>query len=338
MNDEKKIKIICVTPVKNEAWILDRFIQCASLWADHIIIADQNSEDGSQDIARKYPKVTLIENPSPVYDEGARQQLLLAAARQIPGDRLIIALDADEFLTANWSASPEWQTVLQAPPGTILRFQWFNVLPGCTSGWIPSAKLPLGFIDDGSYHSGQKIHSTRIPLPEQAPSIVLQDIKVLHYQYTNWERMESKHRWYQCWERINNPTKRPIQIYRQYRHMYSVVPSSALAMQSEWLAGYTEAGIDMTSFYQAPFYYWDQELLDLFSKYGVNKFRKLDIWQINWQEMYQKTEYKSLEPIPLFDPRNLFDKLIHQWLFNTQQHSLRWRIRLIQNLLRIFGW
>src|SRR5437667_3161139 len=94
--------IICLTPVKNEAWILDRFLQCASLWADHIIVADQCSEDESREIVGRHPKVILIENPSPVYDEGARQKLLLEAARRIPGKRLLIALDADEMLTANW--------------------------------------------------------------------------------------------------------------------------------------------------------------------------------------------------------------------------------------------
>ena len=29
-------KIICLTPVKNEEWILRRFLRLASLWADHI--------------------------------------------------------------------------------------------------------------------------------------------------------------------------------------------------------------------------------------------------------------------------------------------------------------
>ena len=55
-------KIICLTPVLNEAWILDRFIRCASLWADHIIIADQGSTDGSREIAQRYDKVIFIDN------------------------------------------------------------------------------------------------------------------------------------------------------------------------------------------------------------------------------------------------------------------------------------
>src|ERR1041384_653068 len=82
--------IICLTPVKNEAWILDRFIQCASVWADHIVIADQGSTDGSREIASKYRKVTLIDNSSPTYNESERQKTLLSAARRFPGPRLLI--------------------------------------------------------------------------------------------------------------------------------------------------------------------------------------------------------------------------------------------------------
>jgi hypothetical protein len=103
-------KLICLTPVLNEAWILERFLKCTSLWADHIIIADQRSTDGSREIARRCPKVTLIDNRSEVFNEPERQQMLLAEARRIPGAKILLALDADEFLTANFLTSPEWET------------------------------------------------------------------------------------------------------------------------------------------------------------------------------------------------------------------------------------
>jgi glycosyltransferase involved in cell wall biosynthesis len=100
--------VICLTPVKNEAWVLERFLRCASVWADYIIIADQKSTDGSQEIARQFKKVILIENPSPTYNEFAREELLIEAARNISGPRLLVALDADEALTANFMNSVEW--------------------------------------------------------------------------------------------------------------------------------------------------------------------------------------------------------------------------------------
>ena len=114
MTEAPSPTLICMTPVKNEAWILDRFLQCASTWAEHIIVADQQSTDGTREIAESYDTVTLIENDTPAYDEAGRQQLLIDAAREIPvdGKRILIALDADEFLTANWMSHPEWQRSL----------------------------------------------------------------------------------------------------------------------------------------------------------------------------------------------------------------------------------
>jgi len=81
--------IICLTPVKNESWILEKFLKCASLWADHIIVADQNSQDNSREIAAKFPKVHIINNPSQ-FHEGERQALLLREARKIEGPKLLM--------------------------------------------------------------------------------------------------------------------------------------------------------------------------------------------------------------------------------------------------------
>src|SRR5437660_66806 len=75
-DDSQRATVICVTPVRNEEWILERFLLCASLWADYIIVADQGSDDDTPRIAASHPKVTLIENSSPAYDEAARQKLL----------------------------------------------------------------------------------------------------------------------------------------------------------------------------------------------------------------------------------------------------------------------
>src|SRR4051795_11203104 len=130
-NDKRQV--VCVTPVKNEGWFLERFLRATELWADRIIVADQGSTDETRAIAARFPKVTLVENPRADYDEGARQRLLIAAAREVPGPKVVIALDADEVLTPTWTESQEWRDALAAPPGTALAFDWVNVLPGWES-------------------------------------------------------------------------------------------------------------------------------------------------------------------------------------------------------------
>ena len=155
---------IVVTPVRNETWILDRFLRCASLWADHIVIADQGSTDGSREIAARHPKVTLVDNPGAAYDEGARQRLLLEAARGFPGPRLIFALDADEILTATWAESAAFRDLADAAPGTVVAMRWANVLPGVHSCWLPEEGIVFGYVDDGADHPGERIHSVRLPV------------------------------------------------------------------------------------------------------------------------------------------------------------------------------
>ena len=337
MSSNSSPTLICLTPVKNEAWILDRFLQCASTWADHIIVADQHSDDGSRAIARSYGKVTLIDNDHPGYDERARQKLLIDAARDVPvdGKRILMALDADEILTANWMESPEWDRLLAAPPGTVLRFQWANVTPSIKEGWVPEKKIPFGFVDDGSPHKGYKIHSPRVPVPEGAPSLVFEDIHVLHYQYANWPRMKSKQRWYQCYERLEHPDKRPITIYRQYHHM-DAARQNAEPLPQEWFAGYENRGIDMTTVPKKEYYYWDEQLVKLFQEHGTNPFQRLDVWNVDWSALGEKKGIRVNGRMQ--DPRTRFDRSVHQWLAQSQSSRNSLHVRIIQKILQLAGW
>ena len=334
--------VICLTPVKNEAWILDRFLKCASLWADHIIIADQFSDDGSREIAQKYSKVILINNPMTNYNEYEMRSLLFDEARKVPGPRLLIALDADEMLTANFLESPEWHKILNAKPGTVIGFRLVNIKPDLTSYWSPKKEFLFGFMDDGSEYKGSKIHTYRIPIPDTSSIIMLNEIKVLHYQYTDWDRMESKHRWYQCWERLNNPKRRPIDIYRQYHHMYAIASNEIQKLQPEWFSGYEQLGIDMLSVNRSEFYRWDKEVLDYFNEYGTAKFRREVVWDVNWLEITRKIDDKY-SGTAIYDPRNNTEKYIHSWLTKTQPYASKigikfLGIKLIDLSLRAFGW
>jgi Glycosyl transferase family 2 len=330
-----KTSIICLTPIKNESWILDRFLQCASVWADYIIVADQLSVDNSREIACRYPKVILIENNSASFNEPERQKLLIEAARKIPGKRLLIALDADEVLSANFLTSPEWQTVISAKPGTVINFQWANLRPDCKSYWN-SSYHSLGFMDDGSQHLGKLIHSPRLPIPENAPVIILNDVRVLHYQYTDWERMKSKHRWYQCFERVNRPNRRAIDIYRQYHHMYAIPQHDILPLPERWISSYIEQGIDMTSVMRDELFWWDQQVLELFEKYDAHSFKREAIWDVDWSALAARQK-RDGESYTYADPRNRFEKYIHGWLKKTQvQPSCL--TTLVDKILASVGW
>jgi len=343
----EKPKIICLTPVKNEAWILERFLKCASIWADHIIVADQGSDDGSREIAQRFPKVLLIENKAKEFNEPERQKLLIEAARRIPGQKLLIAIDADEFLTANFRESLEWELVLRAVPGTVIKFQWACVLPDRKSYYLFPAEFPLGFMDDGTDHNGRIIHSPRLPLPENTARICLNGIKVLHLSTIDWRRFTSKIRWYEAWEfLLQRWDKRLVQLYRLYHTSFYIPKDKMVDLPSEWTDGYGP-DINILDVPTEPFYRWDREMIRLFREHGTKKFRKLAVWDVDWNAMYRLI-YQSEPSDPINDPRSRFDRWVHSRLEKTQPFYShfppcrsrigRYSERVFQKVVSLAGW
>jgi glycosyltransferase involved in cell wall biosynthesis len=319
-------KIICLTPVKNEAWILERFLRLASLWADHIIIADQFSTDGSQDIARRFEKVILVNNTSEAFNEPGRQKLLIDEARKIEGPKLLITLDADECFTPNYATSTEWQTMLNAKPGTIFKFQMVHFQPDLRSMRY-DIHYNWGYMDDGADHIGQKIHSTRIPLPKGNPAIALNEIKIIHFQFTDWERMKSKHRWYMCYERINFPKRSSITIYRMYHQMYSFPKDHYAPIPQKWFEDYGKLGIDISSVYCEGKLFWDREILNLFDQYGTAYFKREAIWDVDWVDKARM--YGKANPEVYKDPRSKWYRKIQTYLSKTQPQKNKFQVKQV---------
>lgn len=323
--------IICLTPVKNEAWILDHFLHATSLWADYIIIADQMSTDGSREIALRYSKVILIDNIAEEFNEPERQSLLINEARKISGSKLLITLDADEIFTPNCMNTLDWSLMLNSSPGTVFNFQWVNLCSGLEKYW-DSCFFSGAFMDDGYKHdNNKKIHSTRIPYPEYSPSVNIINFRVMHFQYINWDRMQSKHRWYQCFEMITFPNKSPLDIFRTYHHMYTLKKENFHDIPSAWINEYLKLGINLIQIPDDEKYWWDEKVLDYFDQLGTSYFRKLAIWDVDWSLIAQRWNHK---PISYQDPRFSTDKMIHYFLMKTQKHQQKFIVRKISTLFK----
>jgi hypothetical protein len=328
-------RIVCLTAIRNEAWILEKFLACASLWADQIIIVDQCSSDGSREIAKRFPKVTLIENNSPVFDEPQQRRLLLEAGRRLPGPSTFVILDADEFLSGNFAASEEWQRLITAAPGTVFRFNWANILPGFERGWV-IAILPAACVDEGRQFVGLPLHSPRLPLPEDGRYVDLREIKILHYQYTDWARMKSKQCWYQCYEYVLYPEKKTLTVYRNYHRMdlFARRKKFTQPLPSQWFSWYEQQGIDMKQVGRSD-YWWDEDVVRMMQQYGTVRFRRAAIWSRDWDRV--RKQYFPDDAHRLTDPRGVGLKILHTYLRLSQPWSRSWLVRTADRILRRAG-
>ncbi len=293
-------KIVVLTPVKNEAWILDRFLSVTSQFADLIIIADQNSTDGSWEIYKHYPKVHVIENKDQTYDEASRQLLLIETARKlVPGRRILLAFDSDEIMAADAMQSAEWQTLLNAKPGTVLLFEKPDLCysPDKCLRWRRSP-WPLGYVDDGIEHKPSKVHSIRIPSPPYATLLVFNKIKVLHYAFTRISSQNAKMRMYSV---VENNLNTLNFIKRRYRYSKNKQWHLAGPMENsnpDWFSSWEKKGIDMTSISEEKYYWQDYSVLENFKKFGCQKYWYDDIWDVNWNHVKSSnSQYASLNII-----------------------------------------
>lgn len=282
-----KIKIIVLTPVKNEEWILERFLTVTSVYADCIIVIDQNSSDSSREICRRFPKVVLMVNHSDEYDEASRQILLIEKARELaPNEkRILLAFDADEILAADYLLKKSWQDMLAAPEGTVLYFNKFDLYKSPFDYIDYNTPWPLGFIDDGSQHTPRLVHSIRIPTPVNAPRLVMKDVVVLHYAMVDIKRQNAKMRMYSVIEKLNNTSSfynRRI-AYAAYKNWVGELGLKTIPI--EWINGWKMVGVDLINFPSPPFYWQDIKVLELLRKHGEDKFYSEDIWDVDWNRL-----------------------------------------------------
>lgn len=314
------MKIIVITPVKNESWILNHFLTVTSQFADHIIIADQNSTDNSLEIAKNFSKVTVFNNSNPNFNESERQYLLIKKARELfPEDKVILALDADEIISADSLDSSEWNQIKSAKSGTVLKFFKPNLylIP---SHYIEDNKTfwPLGFIDNNkTAHEAKFIHSTRVPYPPESPTLVLKEIKFLHLAYLRPNVQYAKLRFYTTIEKKsgNNPWYLRRRRYRYKKDFLAV--DKIEPTPPNWL-NYPSL-LQLTSFDSLadPIYNWqDKKVAEDILKHPFWYFWLDDIWYVNWEKVisnFQIENNKKIIPPPkiLISILRLFDNTIN---------------------------
>jgi hypothetical protein len=310
--------IVVITAIENDAWILRRFLEVTSIFADRIIVSDRGASYGSRALCAEYEKVTLIEDDSDDYDEGARQERLLRTARElVPMPRILLALEPDEILAADAMSSRGWQTLLRARPGTMLFFERPELYLSAASCVRRELDLGAGFIDDGTSElRGARIHSPRLPMPDRAPQMTLGDVKFLHYGLVRPEAMKARARMYAALENVLG-TKTLWERRRAYSSKRVLrVDAPIEPSPREWFEAWESRGIDMTTIRDVQPYREDVLTLDLLLHYGSRRFWLDDIWEKDWNRfIVQLGRLARVDPPP-FLPRFSIDiaQRVLEWL------------------------
>jgi len=315
------MKIIVLMPVRNEEWILEKTLKAASLFADHIIVADQNSIDRTPEICKRFPKVIYIKNPSEKFNERERRKILLSKAREFYGNNLIFALDADEILTANVLKPKILEKLInQIKPGMQWIMVWKNPfqyrydnLPEWRYNW----KHFVYWDDRKISFDDTEIHSARVPKEALSNSIRFENLKVLHYQFVNWRRMLSKQSFYQVTERLLYPKKNSLKFTSKYKWYLRKGPSGIILkdIPDAWIRPWRERGIGLENFSENELYWFDVEILQNFKKHGVEYFKWLDVWDTNWEKKRQIALRRGIKDLPenkIKDPRSFYIKVCHK--------------------------
>lgn len=294
--------IVVLTPLKNDAWILRRFLEVTSVFADRILIADQGSTDGGLEICAKFDKVTVLDNSASDYNEASRQAMLIDAARRlVPMPRILMALDSDEILAADALGKPGWQRMLGAAPGTAVFFEKPNVYLSVANVERRPLDFLGAFVDDGAAeHQAKRVHSARLPTPPGCPTLVLDDVKILHYALARPEAQIAKIRMYAALENLMG-TKTAYWRRRYYWSRRVLRPLGPVEPTPRaWLAGWEERGIDMTTIEDVQPYWQDLATLDLLIEHGSRRFWLDDIWKKDWQQLLREHPRPGrVEPPPL---------------------------------------
>lgn len=293
-------RVIVLTPIKNESWILDQFLRTTSRFADAIIIADQSSLDNAVEICSRYNKVTLIKNHNSDFDESGRQRMLIAAARSLfPNDkRILFGLDADEIISYEGTFSAEWKRIRNLDKGDSIFFEKPDVLPGIKEciRWETSY-FPIGYVDDGIEHTAKEIHSRRIPISPSGKAVKVNSIKFMHFALSRPGVQSAKMRYYSVLENVKRTSTLRVRrkVYRcnfDYKKQY---PGAIIErIPDQWIANWKLQGVDLEKLFEPQYSWHDFEVLRMFSVYGCRRFHYDDIWNYEWDKALREAHAKKL--------------------------------------------
>lgn len=308
------MKIFAVIPTRNDAWILPTVLSTVSLWADQIIVADENSWDSTEDVCKRFPKVQFLKFEPKEFNESNRRQVLLDAVRQWDGENLIFALDSDEIITAEILKTSEINKLVNLmKPGMSAKLQWIMLWKNARQyrndnlpEWSANFKQFVYWDNRKVKFENVKMHSSRVPESLMENVVTFSGFRVLHYAFADWERMLAKQAYYLALEKTMGSTQHPYLLNRKYRWFYNQ-PASGIVVKDlpgAWIDPFNKQGIDLSmNFPKEDLYWYEAEVLRFFQKYGLENFKHLNLWYTEWEAKRQLAKQSG--------ERGIFDQVIN---------------------------
>ena len=277
------MKKIILMPVRNEKWILPTTINAGLKIADHILIADQNSNDGSKEFYKNESKILVIPNNNKDHSNQIRWELLDQSRKLFGENNLIMNIDADEIVPPNLFEKEE-NNILSHKPGTIFSSPWVQLWRSVYKYrsddgiWNPSNnQKPFMFIDNKimDYEREYIIndHTARVPI-KNSLKIIETKIPLLHFQFVNWERSQIKQAWYQCKELLSGVDYKTIN--NKYKNSVTEINLKLSDIKGDWVKDVNLhpeiSDIDLDQLWYL------KEINSIFNEHGIRKFKKLNIW------------------------------------------------------------
>ena len=306
------MKVIALLPVKNEAWVLPHTLACLSAFCDVILVHDQQSTDGSREIAARFPKVVWIESRASNICEQARWQLW-DIAREYDGHNLLWCTDADEVVSP-----PRIRAFLDRRGAILTDGVVVDALVPPTSGAIPRAialdsasTRRIGRLSRSSTIAGvMTIARGRCLFMKNASQLGVdtvrvraEDAPVLHLQWLLPNRSQMRQAWYRCRELLHGE----LSAHAINAHYAGTLPQwhvPTAPIPPEWLEGVTlpDPGVDAEATWQ------DADIVRWFDTPGVEFFEPLEIWHVRQlrQEFTRRTgrgpHFPSIPPSAAVTP------------------------------------
>lgn len=195
------MKVTAVAMVKDEADIIEATVGHMLTQVDEVIVADNDSTDGTPNLLRNMGGVVVLNDPECGYYQ-SRKMTGLARLACERGARWVVPFDADELWTSRWGRLADVLADADRDYGLVTAELFDHVAtavdPSCGDAldqlpWRRRHSLPLCKVAvraDPDMVIEQGNHWARLPIPPRYPSTPA--LTVHHYPYRTVEQLVRK--------------------------------------------------------------------------------------------------------------------------------------------------